>query len=545
MSGPVSRDNSDRRAAPVALRQGSCMNRILLAGAVLAGLAASTADAKTLRWSFQGDIATLDPYAHTESFTANVLHHIYDPLVRRDRNLAIEPALALSWEVVEPTRWRFKLRPGVKFHNGNAFDADDVVASITRLLDPAARARGNLATVLRAEKVDALTVDFVLKGPYPLLLNDLSGIYIMDKEWLEANNALKPGNITTGATTFASTNANGTGPFRFESYVADSRLTMTVNPDWWDRKLEHNLTRIEFRPIKSDATRVAALLSGELDLIVPAPLQDLQRIAAAPGLKVIEEPSLRVIFFGFNWRDSLLVAPGQPNPLKDARVRKALAHAIDLDTIQRRVMRGKSRNVGLMVAPPVPGYQAALDQPYPFNPELAKRLLAEAGYTNGFRTRLSCPNDRYINDEQTCIAVAAMWGRVGVTADLAIETKTTYFPKVDKGETDIYMLGWATLPPMDGFSVLSALLASRADGYGGNNPNGYTDARIDALTRQAATELDEGKRRALLTEALRITRDDVVYLPLHQQPVAWAARSAVEIVNFPDEYVRLWFARVN
>jgi len=521
------------------------MNRILLAGAVLAGLAASTADAKTLRWSFQGDIATLDPYAHTESFTANVLHHIYDPLVRRDRNLAIEPALALSWEVVEPTRWRFKLRPGVKFHNGNAFDADDVVASITRLLDPAARARGNLATVLRAEKVDALTVDFVLKGPYPLLLNDLSGIYIMDKEWLEANNALKPGNITTGATTFASTNANGTGPFRFESYVADSRLTMTVNPDWWDRKLEHNLTRIEFRPIKSDATRVAALLSGELDLIVPAPLQDLQRIAAAPGLKVIEEPSLRVIFFGFNWRDSLLVAPGQPNPLKDARVRKALAHAIDLDTIQRRVMRGKSRNVGLMVAPPVPGYQAALDQPYPFNPELAKRLLAEAGYTNGFRTRLSCPNDRYINDEQTCIAVAAMWGRVGVTADLAIETKTTYFPKVDKGETDIYMLGWATLPPMDGFSVLSALLASRADGYGGNNPNGYTDARIDALTRQAATELDEGKRRALLTEALRITRDDVVYLPLHQQPVAWAARSAVEIVNFPDEYVRLWFARVN
>jgi hypothetical protein len=242
--------------------RGISMNRLLLAGACagafLAAALAGQADARTLRWSFQGDIATLDPYAHTESFTANVLHHIYDPLVRRDKNLAIEPALAESWQVVEPTRWRFKLRAGVKFHNGNAFDADDVVASITRLLDPAARARGNLATVLRAEKVDALTVDFVLRGPYPLLLNDLTGIYIMDKEWLEANNATKPGNITTGVTTFASTNANGTGPFKLDSYVADSRMVMSVNPDWWDRKVEHNLTRIEFRPIRSDARRRAA-----------------------------------------------------------------------------------------------------------------------------------------------------------------------------------------------------------------------------------------------------------------------------------------------
>ena len=526
------------------------MNRLLLAGACAGAILAAPAlapeaSAKTLRWSFQGDIATLDPYAHTESFTANVLHHIYDPLVRRNKDLAIEPALAESWQIIEPTRWRFKLRQGVKFHNGNAFDADDVVASITRLLDPAARARGNLATVVRAEKVDATTVDFILKGPYPLLLNDLTGIYIMDKEWLEANNATKPGNITTGVTTFASTNANGTGPFKLESYVADSRMMMSVNPDWWDRKVEHNLTRIEFRPIKSDATRVAALLSGELDLIVPAPLQDLQRISAAPGLKVIEEPSLRVIFFGFNWRDSLQVAPGQKNPLKDLKVRQALAHAIDLDTIQRRVMRGKSRNVGVMVAPPVPGYAASLDQVYPFNPDLAKKLLAEAGYPNGFKTRLSCPNDRYINDEQTCIAVAAMWGRVGVTTDLAIESKTTYFPKVDKGETDIYMLGWATLPPMDGFSVLSALLATRKDSLGGNNPNGFSDARIDALAASAAVELDETKRRAMLTESFKITRDEVVYLPLHQQPVAWAARANIDVVNFADEYVRLWFAKVN
>ena len=289
---------------------------------------------------------------------------------------------------------------------------------------------------------------------------------------------------------------------------------------------------------------MAALLSGELDLIVPAPLKDLQRISGAAGLKVIEEPSLRVIFLGLNWRDALQVAPGQKNPLKDVRVRRALAHAIDLDAIQKRVMRGKSRNVGVMVAPPVPGYSQAIDKPYEFNPEMSKKLLAEAGLASGFKTRLSCPNDRYINDEQICIAIAAMWSRIGVTAELAIESKTTYFPKVDKGETDIYMLGWATLPPMDGFSVLSALLATRKDGYGGNNPNGFSDPRIDDLTRRAAVELDEGKRRALLTEALKITHDDVVYLPLHQQPVAWGARANVDVVNFPDEYVRLWFAKV-
>ena len=185
---------------------------------------------------------------------------------------------------MKPDTWRFELRQNVKFHNGNPFTADDVVASITRLLDPGARARGNIATVVRAEKVDDFTVDIVTNGPYPLLLNDLAGIYILDKEWMEANGALKPGNIATGVTTAASTNAIGTGPFKVESYKPDAGTTFVVNPDWWD-KPQHNLTRIEFKPVKSDATRVAALLSGELDLIAPAPLQDLQRIGASSGLQ--------------------------------------------------------------------------------------------------------------------------------------------------------------------------------------------------------------------------------------------------------------------
>ena len=500
------------------------------------------AGAQTLRWSSQGDIATMDPYAHTESFTSNMQHHIYDPLVRRNRALAIEPALATSWSIVAPDRWRFVLRKGVKFHGGEDFSADDVVASVTRLLDPAARARGNLANVVRAEKVDDYTVDFVLNGPYPLLLNDLSGIFMMSAKWLAAHDAMKPGNVSTGAVNFATTNAHGTGPFKLESYQPDSKTVLTVNEGWWD-KPEHNLKRIEFRPIKSDATRVAALQSGEIDLVAPAPLQDLARISAAPGFKVVEEPSLRLIFLGLNWRPTL-VGQTAKNPLLELKVRQALWHAVDLESIQKRVMRGKSRTVGELVAPPVPGYSAAIDAPLAYSPDMAKKLLAEAGYPNGFKVGLACSNDRYIADEQTCVAIAAMWTRVGVTVDLKTESKATYFTRVDKGETDIYMLGWATLPPMDGYSVLSAILASKQGGFGGNNPNGLSDARLDALNKAAGVELDEGKRRGMLTEALKIAHDEAMFIPLHQQPVAWAMREGLDVPQFADEYVRLWFARL-
>ena len=512
-------------------------------GLAVAAVMAGTASADVLRWSSQGDIVTFDPYAHTESFTASVLHHVYEPLVRRAKSLEIEPALATEWEIVEPTRWRFTLREGVTFHNGNLFTADDVVASVERLMHPDARARGNISGVTAVEKVDDHTVDFVLDGPYPLLLNDLSGIFIMDREWMEEHDALEPGNITTGTTSYASTNANGTGPFVLESYRPDVGTVMSVNDDWWDEP-EHNLTGIEFRPITSDATRVAALLSGELDMIAPVPLQDIERLEAADGFEVVQEPALRLIFLGFNYRDELHAMPGEENPLLDERVRKALWHGIQHDALRERIMRGNSRTVGLMVAPPVTGYSEELDEPLEYDPEQAQALLEEAGYGDGFTVKLDCPNDRYINDEQICVAIKAMWEQLGLTVDLNTESRSTYFPKVDNGETDIYLLGWATLPAMDGFSALRALFATREGSSGGNNPNGLSDPRIDELNQAAAVELDEEARVAMLTEALQIVRDKAYYLPLHQQPVAMALRDGVDVPNFADEYVRLWFARI-
>lgn len=511
----------------------------LLAALLMTG----TASAETLRWSSQGDIVTFDPYAHTESFTASVIHHVYEPLVRRARTLEIEPALATSWEIVEPDRWRFRLREGVTFHNGNPFTADDVVASLERLMHPDARARGNISGVVAVEKVDDLTVDVVLEGPYPLLLNDLSGIFIMDKEWMEEHDALLPGNVSTGRTSYASTNANGTGPFVLDSYRPDTGTVMSVNADWWDTP-EHNLTGIEFRPITSDATRVAALMSGELDMIAPIPLQDIGRLQSAGGFEVIEEPALRLIFLSLNFHDELHAMPGEPNPLLDERVRKALWHGIDHDALRERIMRGASRTVGIMVAPPVPGYDESIDQPLAYDPDMSRALLAEAGYGNGFTVGLDCPNDRYINDEQLCVAIKALWERLGVTVNLNTESRSTYFPKVDRGETDIYMLGWATLPAMDGFSALRALLATRDGTSGGNNPNGLSDPRIDELNLSAAVELDEDTRRGMLTEAFRIAHDKAYFIPLHQQPVAMAVREGVDVPQFADEYIRLWFARI-
>jgi hypothetical protein len=259
-------------------------------------------------------------------------------------------------------------------------------------------------------------------------------------------------------------------------------------------------------------------------------------------------PQLRV---GLVWsgghrphRPELKATPGQKNPMRDLKVRQAMWHAIDLDTIQKRVMRGKSRNTGTLVAPPVPGFSAENDKLVAYDPELAKKLLAEAGFPNGFKTNLNCSNDRYINDEQICVAIAAMWSRVGIQADLKTESRSTYFPRMDKGEFDAYIIGWATLPPMDGFSVLSALLTEPKDNFGGSNPMGFVNPQIEKLTRESAVELDEPKRRAMLAEAMKIAKDTVAYIPLHTQPVAWAARAGVEVPQFPDEYVRLWFAQV-
>ncbi|MCZ0811633.1 MAG: ABC transporter substrate-binding protein [Pseudomonadota bacterium] len=515
-----------------------------LVATAIAALMAGTAGANTLRMADSTDIAAMDPHSMTESNTIGFLNHVYEGLVRYNQDLEVEPALAESWEFVEPTRLRFKLREGVSFHNGNPFTADDVVASLERAAHETSPVKSNIPGMESIEKVDEHTVDLVLSGPDPIVLNYLTNILILDQEWMAEHDALLPADMRGGRENYAVANSNGTGPFMLESRQPDARTVLAVNEDWWDEP-EHNLTRIEFSPIGSDATRIAALLSGELDFITPAPLQDVERIERADGASVIIAPALRTIMLGLNHTDKLHNSNlTDENPLQDVRVRQALWRAIDMELIRKKVMRDMSRNTALLVAPPVPGYSEELDVLPPADPEAAKALLSEAGYGEGFEVGFDCPSSRYVNDEEICQAITSMWSRIGVDAKLTSQTPSKHFEKVLAGGADIFMVGWATLPMLDSYSVLSALLHTKGDRMGAWNPGGYSNPELDALTAKVAVELDLEKRDAMMSEALGIARDEVAMIPLHQQPLAWAVRDGVSLPITADNKPRLWYATV-
>ncbi|MCP5150603.1 MAG: ABC transporter substrate-binding protein [Ectothiorhodospiraceae bacterium] len=516
---------------------------VACAVATLAAAPLVATHANTLKWGANRDIGSLDPYSYGDSFTINVLNHVYEGLVRYDRDLKIEPALATSWEVMaDGVTWRFKLRQGVKFHNGNPFTADDVVASLIRVSHETSPLKGNLPAYASSKVVDDHTVDIVLNGTYPLLLNDLTNIHIFDKEWLVANNAELPTDIGKKVEGYATYNANGTGPFKVESRQPDAKTVFVVNPDWWDTP-QHNLTRIELNPITSAATRVAALLSGEINFTNEAPVQDLPRLAASPSVKVLERTDLRTIMLGFNRRAELV--DGGKNPLNDLRVRTAMYQAINMDQIQKRVMRGKSRNAGALVAPEIPGYAPELDERLPFDADKAKALLAEAGYPEGFEFVFNCMQGGYVNEEEICQAIAAMWSRVGLKPKLDIAPRAVQTPKRTGGKTDVYTIGWATLPMLDAYSPLIQILHTKEGTAGVFNWGDWSYPELDKLVQAAGKELDTPKRLALETQALKIAKDEIILLPLHQQPMAWAVGNDVkEMPQFPDNKPRLWYTKM-
>ena len=503
------------------------------------------AEAKTLKWGAGREIASLDPYSFGDTFTLSVLNHVYEGLVRYTGDLKIEPALAQSWEMVSPTVWRFKLRQGVKFHNGNAFTADDVIASLERVTHDTSPLKGNLPAYKAAKKIDDFTVEIEVNGPYPLLLNDLTNIYILNKQWMVANNATLPTDSGKGVKGYATDNANGTGPFIVESRHADAMTVFVANPSWWD-KPAHNITRVEFSPITASSTRVAALLSGEIDFTNVAPLQDLPRLAASPDVKVLQTSELRTVIFAFNLKDQLFESEVKDkNPLKDKKVREALYRAIDIDGVQKRAMRGLSRNTGAIIAPAIPGYVPALDERLPFDLDGAKKLLAEAGYPNGFSFQMNCQSDGLVNEEEFCQAVAAMWSRAGLKPNLSLGPRSQQTPKRVKGEFDVISFGWANEPMIDAYSILVQVMRSKSGSGGVFNWGNWGRPDIDALIDKAGVELDQAKRLPMMTEALKIAKDEHLVIPLHQQPMAWAMRSTVaNTVQASDNKPRLWLTQM-
>ncbi len=540
------RHHHRRRRRPLA----TCAAALLTAGAAAAALAVAAvppARANTFRWANDGDTNSMDPYARNETFLLSFNANMYEPLVRRNRELKVEPALAQGWEQPSPTTWRFHLRPDVRFHDGTPFTADDVVFSIGRARAQGSNIQAYFATVKEVRKLDDLTVEVETLHPNPIFLEEITGFGIMSRRWAEANNATRSTDLTTREENFATRHANGTGPFVLVSREPDRRTVLRNNPDWWDRRPEHNLTRVEFNVIANDATRVAALVSGEVDMIYTVPPQDTDRLSRTAGLRVHQVPELRTIYLGMDQaREELLKSDVRGrNPFRDVRVRRAFDLAIDREAIRSRVMRGQSRPTGLMIGPGVNGWTAAADRVTRPDPEQARRLLAAAGYPQGFGVTMDCPNDRYVNDEAICTAVVAMLARIGVRVTLNAQTRARYFAEIlgPRYHTSFFMLGW-TPTTYDAHNALFNLMASRQGSRGIFNSGGYSNPRFDALVDRIAVETDRERRQALIDEAMRLHAEDVGHLPLHQQVVVWAARQSIELHQPADNYFPLRFVRV-
>ncbi len=504
------------------------------------------ASAAVFRWANDGDVSSMDPYTRNETVQLSFLANIYEPLIRRNRALELEPSLAVKWEQTAPTTWRFHLREGVKFTDGTPFTAEDVVFSVGRVKSQNSVLRSVLASVKEARKVDDLTVDLETRLPDPILPQEVTTLGMMSKAWAEKNNALEPVNLSSGQENYAIRHAMGTGPYVLVSREPDRRTVIEANPNWWD-KLEGNVTRSEFNVISNAATRVAALLSGEIDMIYAVPPQDMDRIKNTDGLKLITGPELRTIFLGMDqWRDELLRSNVKgKNPLRDARVREAFALAIDEAAIASRIMRGQAHPTWQMWGPGVNGYDKAQDTRPKADPAKAKQLLAEAGYPDGFSMSMDCPNDRYVNDEAICTAVVAMLARIGVKVDLTAQTKIRFFSKIQAPayDTDFYLLGW-TPATYDAHNALYNLIATRKLPQGEVNYAGYSNPEVDDLIASIGIESDSTKRTAMIHRATAIVQKDFGYIPLHQQMIAWAARKNIELVQMADNYFPLRFVRV-
>lgn len=519
------------------------MNRYLkvLLAASCAVLATGAANANTLRFAEAQEISSMDPHAARDDFTLSLLSNVYEGLVRWNAELKLEPALAESWEAVSDTKWKFNLRKNVKFHNGNPFTADDVIFSFVRAGSPGSPFAGLLEPVKEITKIDDHTIEVTLKRKYALLLNDFAGWYILDKEFQESVGADKPIDLSTNTGGAMSTQGVGTGPFKLSERQPDIRTVLVKNPDWWD-KPQHNLDEIAYTPIANAATRVAALLSGEVDFIRNAPSQDIERIEATPGMKVMRAPHLRNIFFGMDQQSKTLEGSGvEGNPLADMRVRKAIYQAIDIEGIKRSIMRGNSRPTALPLAPELPFYDASLDERFPFDIEASKKLLEEAGYKDGFNLPMDCPAGSFINDERICQAVVGMLAKVGIKAQLNMHTPVQFDTELPAGKYAFYMLGWAGLPTIDAYNIMSATFHTPTGDLGAWNPKGYSNKHVDELIEKIGTEYDPAKRQEMISEAVKIHRDEVGKIMLHQQFLTWGMSDKVNAIVPADEYTRFWY----
>jgi len=532
-------------AMAVSSMRGEMMNNATsLAFGLFVMTGSTIVQAETFTWATSSDPNTMDPHAAATAPVLGFLNNIYEGLVRRGPDMALEPSLAVSWEAMGDEGWRFKLRDGVTFHDGAAFDADDVLFSYERASDDRSDVKAFFATIERVKAPDPLTVEFYTGKPDPLFPSGIANWLIMDRGWTEAKGAAFPNPDGQSAATFET---NGTGAFKLIDRKPDVETVLEVHDGWWGEP-EHNISKAVYKPLKSDATRVAALVSGEVDMIEPVPLQNIPRLEQSDDINLMSGLESRVIFFGFDHRSDALALgdAGGANPFKDVRVRKAVDQALDADAIVQQIMRGNAKVTSLLIAPGVNGYKADDDQPSPFDPEAAKTLLADAGFADGFSFTLRCPNDRYVNDEAICTAAIAMLAKIGLDVTLDAVPVSQYWTELREGKFDMYLLGWSP-GTFDAEHPIRFLMHTpdAEKKLGSWNFGGYSNPEIDELLPAIQQELDADQRQAMLDEVHVILKKDAVYAPLHVQPLIWAAKSHVTLRQRPDNFLMLRWVQIN
>jgi peptide/nickel transport system substrate-binding protein len=513
--------------------------RNLLMAVALSAPLVVCAQGKTLRFASAFDPQSMDPHALALIYQTRVVTQIYEGLVNRGKDFKLEPSLATSWEMTGPTTWRFKLRQGVKFHDGTPFTPDDAVFSIERALDKASQRKNQMLGIAGAKKVDAATIDVTTTQPDAVLPEKFYLIGMMSKAWAEKNNVVKPQDFNAKQETFAVRNANGTGPFMLVRYEADVRTTLKANPAWWGKGGTFgggNVDEVQYQVIQADATRLAALQSGQIDFVIDPPFQDLTRLKADKSLKIAQTDDIGTQYFALNQHGAEIGDTKGKNPFKDLRVRRAVQLAIDMDLIVKQVLRGEGTVTGSFISPLVDGHLPEFEPRPKADAAAARALLKEAGFENGFAVQMDCVNVAW--RASVCQAAASMLEKVGIKASLVTSPSSVFFPKLSQGTGFLVEFGWSATP--DAWNIFQSLVRSN-DGLaaGAFNAGRYSNPKLDALIDGLRIEPNLAKRRAMVQDALRIVQAELPVIPLYRRKHNWVMRPNVDVVQWPNDVLEL------
>jgi peptide/nickel transport system substrate-binding protein len=510
-------------------------------GASPAKPGAPRATARTLRFSSAFDPQTMDPHALALLYHTRLITQIYDSLVNRDRAFKLEPALATSWAMTDPTTWRFKLRGGVVFHDGAPFTAEDAVFSIQRALEKTSQRANQMRGITGARKIDDTTIEITTSAPDAVLPDKLWLVAMMNKAWAEKHGVSKPQDYNGKQETHAVRNANGTGPFVLVRYESDVRTILKANPTWWGKGTSAgggNLDEVTYTVIQSDATRLAALASNQVDFVADPPFQDLPRLARDDSLTLVRTTDIGTQYLVFDQhRDELQGSDVKGrNPFKDVRVRRAVQLAVDVDLIAKQVLRGQGTPTGSFVSPLVDGHEPAYDKRPAADPARAKALLVQAGYPQGFSVTMDCVNVAF--RAAVCQAAAAMLEKVGIRAAFNPLPSSTFFPKLTQGTGSLLEFGWS--PGTDAWTVLHSIVRTH-DGQSGGAFNGgrYSNAKLDALIDGIRVQPDLTRRRALVGDALKLMNEDLPLVPLYRRHHNWVMKRGIKVVQWPNDVLEL------